>query len=327
MKTYLQFINESFERFFKFDGKPIELHKNPISLKGFPSEVRGLILGNGDLYVTGGDYYTEEILHENIIRALGLREKGSWRVNPKMNDMITVHRLDKTDKMYLGETYTMALFDEEIIKWMKETFELCHKKNPEIEFIYEKITNITESNHINESLNTKIDEFFGNKERLNDVPKVLYHLTSSEYIESVKKNGLLIEKSKPHKFGNGIYLTDDFYTAWNYRFLDEWREDYYIIEIPFNKLDESYMEPDDYETFDCLEDDRGEYEELLDYLGIEEGEVYDNERYLYNTLDYRHSLYICNQLKYMKDISPDKFSKIYNKKEIDEKFEEMRKRK
>lgn len=157
------------------------------------------------------------------------------------------------------------------------------------------------------------DKFF-NKKILNKKPEYLYHLCPSNAINDVKINGLQIKYSKQHKFINGIYLADSLYTASNYSFLDENRNDYFIIEIPFSNLNTLYMMPDDYEVMDLLEDEKDEYIYLLNYLGIDK--VSGNEKYIWNNLDYRHSLYICGQLLYIKDIPSKLFSKIYNKEEI-----------
>ena len=59
-----------------------------------------------------------------------------------------------------------------------------------------------------------------------------YHLSPANNIEFIEKNGLLIDRSKQHKFEKGIYLADSIYVAHQYRFLDEDINDYFIIEIP-----------------------------------------------------------------------------------------------
>ena len=148
-------------------------------------------------------------------------------------------------------------------------------------------------------------------------PNYLYHLTGSDTIENVKLNGLDIEFSKQHKFENGIYLADTIYTASNYSFLDVNRENYYIIEIPFQSLDVKYMKPDDYEMFDLLYEEYLDYDELLNSIGVEDKEeIFNNMKHIYNNLDYRHSLFICGQLLYTKNISPKQFSRILSKNEI-----------
>jgi len=168
-------------------------------------------------------------------------------------------------------------------------------------------------------IKTTIREFLNENwidKRFNQNPKFLYHLTGEDTINDIKNNGLQIKYSKQHKFENGIYLADSIYTASNYSFLDVNRENYYIIEISFNNLDIEYMKPDDYEMIDLLYEEFLEYEELLNNIGIEsENEIYDNIKHIYNSLNYKHSLFICGQLLYTKDIEPSKFSRILTKQE------------
>ena len=148
-------------------------------------------------------------------------------------------------------------------------------------------------------------------------PEFLYHLTSSKYIESIKEIGLKIEHSQQHNFEIGIYLADSFLTASNYSLIDGKKDDYYMIEIPFNKLETKYMKPDDYELYHTLDDDEFDsYIEILDEFGINKDNILNNPR-VFNEFDYRLSLNICGQLLYVNDIRPELFSKIYNKEEID----------
>jgi hypothetical protein len=139
-----------------------------------------------------------------------------------------------------------------------------------------------------------------------------YHLIPSTIINDVKENGLQIKYSKQHKFEPGIYLASSLYVAKQYSFLDEYREDYYIVEIPFNNLEEEYMKPDDYELFDLIDD---EYPQILDDLGLER--TWDNQKLVWQSINYKESLYICEQILYTKDILPSQFSNIYHKNELD----------
>lgn len=161
-----------------------------------------------------------------------------------------------------------------------------------------------------------LDRFFKNFKE----PEYLYHLTGADTIENIKLNGLQIKYSKQHKFERGIYLADSIYTASNYSFLDTNREDYYIIEIPFKNLNPRYMKPDDYEMFDLLDDEYEDYKALLDYIGIERSEINSNLHHIYTALEWKHSLFISGQLKYIRDIEPSKFSSVYSKKEVQKKL-------
>lgn len=176
----------------------------------------------------------------------------------------------------------------------------------------------TISEAIKEAVDTNSDHIENwIKKRFKKNPEFLYHLTSNKTLNDIKKNGLKTASSKQHKFDKGIYLADSIYTASNYSFLDDDKSDYSIIEIPFGLLSINKMRPDDYEMLDLFEDDYADYKELLDSLGVERGEVYDNSKHIYDSLDYRYSLFVCGQLLYIDNIKPDKFSKIYSKKDAE----------
>lgn len=148
------------------------------------------------------------------------------------------------------------------------------------------------------------------------VPKYLYHLTPANNIEDVMKNGLKVETSKQHYFTPGVYLTNSIYVAETYKYLsDEFVENWYIIQIPFGNLNEEFMKPDDYELFDLLED---EWSEVLKYLRIPHPyNIGTNKKMVWDSMTYEQSLFICNQMLYTKNITPDKFSRVFTKDEIE----------
>ena len=159
-----------------------------------------------------------------------------------------------------------------------------------------------------EKLNHSIDSFFV-ESVLNKKPKFLYHLTSGEDFRKIEKDGLKVEYSKQHQFVQGIYLSNSIYISATYRYD---KEDSKIIEIPFNNLNEKYMKPDDWELFQMVNDD---WDDLKEYFGIENGKDVMSDRdnqIIWENLDYRHSLYICEQIIYTRNISPDLFSKVYD---------------
>jgi len=172
------------------------------------------------------------------------------------------------------------------------------------------------------NIKTTMKEFLNENwidSKFNKNPDYLYHLTGDDTIEEIMLNGLETKYSKQHKFEMGIYLANSIYTASNYSFLDVKRENYYIIETPFRNLNVNYMKPDDYEMIDLLYEEYLDYEELLDSIGIDDKEeIYNNIKYIYNSLDYRHSLYICGQLLYTQDIPPKQFSRILSRNEVNE---------
>jgi hypothetical protein len=164
-----------------------------------------------------------------------------------------------------------------------------------------------------EGLNNGINSVFPDNFNFYKDPEKLYHLTNNP---SVKTDGLLINKSKSHHFIEGIYLTDSLYVASNYRYLDGEKKDWYIIEIPFKNLNIEKMYPDDYELFDLIDDT---YTYVLDYFGIDE--TRGNQKMIWESLDYRHSLYLCEQLIYNDNITPDKFSKMLTEDEVNKELQ------
>jgi hypothetical protein len=170
--------------------------------------------------------------------------------------------------------------------------------------------------------NKEIDSFF-DKKAINKNPKFLYHLTSGENLMNVMKDGLSPNNSKSHRYVNGVYLTNNLYVALTYKYN---KHDCHIIEIPFNNLNVKYMKPDDWEFFQQIDDD---WEDLKNYFKYkcEKDTSFNNstttmgdelENIIWNTLNYKHSLFICEQMLYTKQITPDLFSNVYTESEANE---------
>jgi len=155
----------------------------------------------------------------------------------------------------------------------------------------------------------EIDSFF-DKKKLNKKPEFLYHLTSGENFNKIIKNGLSVKSSIYHQFVQGIYLTDSMYIASTYKFE---KENCHIIEIHFNKLNSRYMKPDDWELFQIIDDDWEDIKEYFDIFRMNERD----KQIIWETLDYRHSLYICEQLIYTRNIPSNLFSNVYDEIEIE----------
>lgn len=157
--------------------------------------------------------------------------------------------------------------------------------------------------------NKEIDSFF-DKKILNKKPKFLYHLTSGDNLMNVMKVGLSPDKSRSHQYVNGVYLTNNLYVALTYKYD---KNDCHVIEIPFNNLNVKYMKPDDWEFFQSINDDWDDVKNYFKYsTTMMDSEL---EKEIWNSLDYRHSLYICEQMIYTKQITPDLFSNIYTEAE------------
>ena len=101
-------------------------------------------------------------------------------------------------------------------------------------------------------IKTTIREFLN--ENVGVLPSYLYHITSSENFENIKKSGLKPEYSKQSKGEKGIYLTDDISVAENYsNFYDDGTE-LVLLKISTRGMDFSKFSSDDYELQDFLND-------------------------------------------------------------------------
>lgn len=103
-------------------------------------------------------------------------------------------------------------------------------------------------------IKTTIREFL-NENKTYKLPKYLYHLTSLEKFENIKKDGgLNPEFSKQSKGEKGIYLTDDISVAKNYSgFYDEDTK-LVLLKISTTGLNLTKFSSDDYELQDFLND-------------------------------------------------------------------------
>lgn len=140
-------------------------------------------------------------------------------------------------------------------------------------------------------------------------PKFLYHLTSGININSIRQNGLCVDYSIQHTYSKCIYLCDSIDNALKCAEQCGITEDYYVIEIPFINLDVGNMRPDDYKMINMI---YSEYDKFSLLIDMNKEDIYDNANDIYNALTYNHSLYICEQMLYVTNISPFLFSNVYN---------------
>lgn len=91
-------------------------------------------------------------------------------------------------------------------------------------------------------------------EKHNILPEYMYHLTSSEKYENIKKIGLIPKFSKQSKGEKGIYLTDDESVADNYANFYENGDELVLLKILTKGLNLNMFGPDDYELQDFLND-------------------------------------------------------------------------
>lgn len=73
------------------------------------------------------------------------------------------------------------------------------------------------------------------------------------------------------------------------------------------------MKPDDWELFQIIDDDWEDIKEYFDIFRMNERD----KQIIWETLDYRHSLYICEQLIYTRNIPSNLFSNVYNEMEFE----------
>ena len=103
-------------------------------------------------------------------------------------------------------------------------------------------------------IKTTIREFL-NENKTYKLPQYLYHLTSLEKFENIRKDGgLRPEFSKQSKGEKGIYLTDDISVAKNYSGFYDDDTKLVLLKISTNGLDLNKFSSDDYELQDFLND-------------------------------------------------------------------------
>lgn len=144
MGRLVQLLKEEFVTSVQYlPGKTWDLHKNPGSLHTF-SNARGVIVSNGDLYVADVNPGMA-VIHSDIIKAinnvdnLGLEARGDWHVDPRMYGVITVQQHQVSDEMCIGESNKIEKFNDNTKNWILSVFKKAKEKNPNIEFLYEKI--------------------------------------------------------------------------------------------------------------------------------------------------------------------------------------------
>lgn len=131
-------------------------------------------------------------------------------------------------------------------------------------------------------------------ESIEKLPKFLYHGTSKKNIEFIKKNGLMVGKSRSST--EGIYLSDAKDVAMNYVLMHSNDiDDGVILKIDTAGIDIDFLKPDDYELMDYIDEPWNDEVDIGDREDIDEFSWYE-------------SLLAVNQLIYIKNISPEYIS-------------------
>jgi hypothetical protein len=144
---YLSYIHGDKE--FKQLKKPAPIFKNPKKLGIYPN-IRGVIDNKGDLYLCNTGY---SIIHDDILYFLDelgvLKYDPTWaRKDIEDIGYVTIQRYNVTNNFYIGESNVINLNDNKDIKKIKDIkilFNKCHEKNPQYNFILNKISYLEES--------------------------------------------------------------------------------------------------------------------------------------------------------------------------------------
>lgn len=128
------------------------------------------------------------------------------------------------------------------------------------------------------------------------LPNVLYHATASDNVSAIMDRGM--DPKKSESASEGIYLSDDEYTAANYANMRPER-DHVMLKIDTSYLDPDEFGPDDYELRDFLEMNDWEYN------GVEYDSVYD--------VPWWKSLEMVNQIVYYDIIPSESITPVKSK--------------
>ena len=144
-KRYYRQLNESFVKFAKVDGKPIELSKNE-SLSRLMPDVRGIIFQYGEL-ITGTNVKISAnkfspIIHYELYTGYTnnrIKEDLFYEMSCSMQ-WINIQRYENSNRFYLGESYDRLLInkmksDTHVVKMI----DICQKFNPDKLFLLESI--------------------------------------------------------------------------------------------------------------------------------------------------------------------------------------------
>ena len=130
-------------------------------------------------------------------------------------------------------------------------------------------------------------------DRPEEVPKKLFHVTRLEDLPEVLENGLDPERSASRS--KAVYLAVAWDVAENYLGFDASKA-FAMIEIDGSALDETALQPDDYELPDLWEELP---EERFEELGLDPENDWDRE------CDWRDSVAICGQVAYEGRVPPE----------------------
>jgi len=222
---------ENQEEIIKIDTdykKDINIIKNPKSLNNIAPSVRGLIDREGNLFVEEKN----SVVHDNLIN--GLYKIGILKRIPLdwysslPTEFVTVQRYGKTNKFLLGESNETMIPDsrrntydkslnlqswnklptrDEAAPFYQKFLDKAKIKNPNIEFINDKITYYgKEESKLNETIVNEIENFLNEKSvhslNTNDV-------ITPEYLKILKQNNNYEPFVNRFKYENNIEWNDE----------------------------------------------------------------------------------------------------------------------
>lgn len=149
-----------------------------------------------------------------------------------------------------------------------------------------------------ELLKMKIQDLYESEAKL---PKVLYHGTLKQNLPSIEKGGLVCDLSKSST--NGIYLTDDIFTAKSYGLMNDHgaNKEHVVLVIDTKFIDQHKLRPDDYELPDYIENPWSSALNKYDFDS-------------YTEVPWWLSLRAVNQVIYLDNIPPEAIQILNDKK-------------
>lgn len=162
------------------EKSPIQIYKNPRSLKNFENDVRAIGTVNGDLYVA---IFNGEINHRDIGKAIGL---NNYNVYDEPKVYVLLHRIKNTNSFGLSDMSEEAYeshYKEEIENILRNV----KKHNPEYIFYTSYYDNTYKGDPI--SIDNKVDILNEDIEIPNTVNDFINILNSKPFIKELINNG------------------------------------------------------------------------------------------------------------------------------------------
>ena len=179
---YINSINASYEVF-----------RNPKSIKRLMSEIRGIVVENGDLYVIDDN---DEVIHNELSNWLHYQGYPvPENVYRNLNKAVPVQRYENTNKFYLGESIPTGSIPSHRENF-ENIFKKAKEKNPTINFILQNIVYAeSDDETLNEELKKSKETKFDDTEYKMDVEDDTFiHFAPKEVAQEIAKSKKLDPK-------------------------------------------------------------------------------------------------------------------------------------